>query len=333
MRLAGSRPACPATGHDIHFGSRCWREGSAGCVTTAPFFGGKVLFSGVVLWWPPQLLRTALGIIGLSFFLAACAATPQTAVHRPAEPADTQVAQIGSDAWSDSESDDIYEDFDDDNDPLEVPNRMFFAFNEALDFMVIRPVAVTYSYVVPLGVRNTVRNFLRNLRSPVTLANDLLQGNLERAEVTFTRFFINSTIGMLGLFDIAADSGFPYHTEDFGQTMGSYGAGEGFYLVLPVLGPSSLRDGTGRIVDLFLDPLTYLAPQEFNLGSSATEGVDTRSRNIDELDQLKADSLDFYARIRSLYRQYRENEISNGALPAGTPGFTEVPAQSTSSLE
>src|SRR3546814_16781728 len=104
---------------------------------------------------------------------------------------------------------------------------MFFAFNEALDFMVIRPVAVTYRYIVPTGVRNTVRNFLRNLRSPVTLANDLFQGDLERAEITFTRFFINSTIGMLGLFDIAADSGFPYHEEYFGQTLGTYGPGEG----------------------------------------------------------------------------------------------------------
>src|SRR3546814_1274699 len=83
--------------------------------------------------------------------------------------------------------------------------------------MIIRPVAVTYRYIVPTGVRNTVRNFLRNLRSPVTLANDLLQGDMQRAEVTFTRFFINSTIGMLGLFDIAAESGFPYHEEDFGQ--------------------------------------------------------------------------------------------------------------------
>src|SRR5690606_25232813 len=174
----------------------------------------------------------------------------------------TGEAQVGSDAWAESESDD-FDAPDGENDPLEVPNRMMFAFNEALDFMIIRPVAVTYRYVVPVGVRNTVRNFLRNLRSPVTLANDLLQGDFDRAEITFTRFFINSTIGMLGLFDIAADSGFQYHEEDFGQTMGTYGAGEGFYLVLPVLGPSSLRDGGGRIVDIFLDPLTYLAPQEF----------------------------------------------------------------------
>src|SRR3546814_8346185 len=96
----------------------------------------------------------------------------------------------------DSEVEDYGEE-PDDNDPLEVPNRMFFAFNEALDFMIIRPVAVTYRYIVPTGVRNTVRNFLRNLRSPVTLANDLLQGDMQRTEVPFTRFFITSTIGML----------------------------------------------------------------------------------------------------------------------------------------
>lgn len=280
----------------------------------------------------PQLLRAAFGVIGLSVFLAACAATPETAGRQTADPQSTQLAQTGSDAWSESESGDFGEE-PGDNDPLEVPNRMFFAFNEALDFMIIRPVAVTYRYIVPVGVRNTLRNFLQNLRTPVTLANDLLQGDLERAEITFTRFFINSTIGMLGLFDIAADSGFPHHAEDFGQTMGTYGAGEGFYLVLPILGPSSLRDGSGRIVDIFLDPLTYIAPQEFNLGRAAATGVDFRSRTIDELDSLKADSLDFYARIRSLYRQSRENEIRNGAAPTAAPDFSAVPGQSTSSLE
>lgn len=301
-----------------------------------PFSGVKVLFSGFVTERLPQGLRTVVAIAGLSCLLAACAVGPQTAAPGALEPGATQLAQAGSDAgsdaWSESESGD-FGDEPDDNDPLEIPNRMIFAFNEALDFMIIRPVAVTYRYIVPTGVRNTVRNFLRNLRTPVTLANDLFQGNLERAEITFTRFFINSTIGLLGLFDIAAESGFPHHEEDFGQTLGTYGAGEGFYLVLPVLGPSSLRDGTGRIVDIFLDPLTYLAPQEFALGRAAATGVDYRSRNIEELDALKADALDFYARIRSLYRQYRVNEIHNGAAPAEGPNFSAVPGPSTSSLE
>jgi phospholipid-binding lipoprotein MlaA len=290
------------------------------------------LFSGVVSSSASQILRPLFGAIVLSVFLGACAADPETAARQPGEPEVSQPEQSGSDDWAQSDSEDFGEDLDD-NDPLEVPNRMFFAFNEALDFAVIRPVAVTYRYIVPLGVRNTVRNFLRNLRTPVILANDLLQGDLERAEITFTRFFINSTIGILGLFDIAAESGFSYHEEDFGQTLGTYGAGEGFYLVLPILGPSSLRDGSGRIVDIFLDPLTYIAPQEFNLGRTATEGVDFRSRNIEELDDLKADSLDFYARIRSLYRQFRANEINNGATSDDAPGFSETSGQSTSSLE
>ena len=280
----------------------------------------------------PQSLRPLLGVVALSMFLAACAANPETAGRHPGDSELTQIAQTGSDAWGESESGDFGPE-PDDNDPLEVPNRMFFAFNEALDFMIIRPVAVTYRFIVPTGVRNSVRNFLRNLRSPVILANDLLQGDLDRAEITFTRFFINSTIGLLGVFDIAAESGFAYHDEDFGQTMGTYGAGEGFYLVLPILGPSSLRDGGGRIVDIFLDPLTYLAPQEVGLGRAVATGIDYRSRNIEELDELKADSLDFYARIRSLYRQFRENEINNGAPSGGSPNFTEIPGQSSSSLE
>ncbi|MEQ8354913.1 MAG: VacJ family lipoprotein [Kiloniellaceae bacterium] len=280
----------------------------------------------------PQFLRFLCAAIAVSVALSACAATPQSAGPLPGDPEFTQIAQAGSDEWSDSDSGNFGPP-EDDNDPLEVPNRMFFAFNEALDFAVIRPIAVTYRFIVPTGVRNTVRNFLRNLRTPVTLANDLLQGDLDRAEVTFTRFFINSTIGMLGLFDIAADSGFPYHDEDFGQTMGTYGAGEGFYLVLPILGPSNLRDAGGRIVDIFLDPLTYVAPREVGVGRAVAAGVDFRSRNIEELDSLKADSLDFYARIRSLYRQNRESEINNGTLPGEQPNFSEIPAQSPSVVE
>lgn len=278
-----------------------------------------------------QALRRFLPVFVLSIVLSACAATQQSAAPQPGDPGAVQYAQAGSDEWADSDSDDFA--VEDDNDPLEVPNRMFFAFNEALDFAIIRPIAVTYRFVVPTGVRDSVRNFLRNLRSPVTLANDLLQGNLDRAENTFARFFINSTIGLLGLFDIAADSGYPYHDEDFGQTMGSYGAGEGFYLVLPILGPSNLRDAGGRVVDLFLDPLTYLAPQEVGLGRAVATGVDFRSRNIDEFDALKADSLDFYARIRSLYRQNRESEINNGALPSQQPNFSALPEQNPAAVE
>lgn len=279
----------------------------------------------------PQSWRSLLAVFALAILVSACAATPQTAAPGTGDPQTFQLAQAGSDEWADSEAGEFGPE-PGDNDPLEVPNRMFFAFNEAVDFMVIRPIAVTYRYIVPTGVRNSVRNFLRNLRTPVTLANDLLQGDLERAEATFARFLINSTVGLLGLFDIAAESGIPYHDEDFGQTLGSYGTGEGFYLVLPILGPSNLRDAGGRIVDLLLDPLTYLAPTEVGLGRAVLTGVDFRSRSIEELDGLKADSLDFYARIRSLYRQNRQSEINNGALSEETPNFSEVPGETPSPL-
>lgn len=213
------------------------------------------------------------------------------------------------------------------NDPLELPNRFVFAFNEMLDFAVFRPVAVTYRFLVPEPVRDSVRNFLRNLSTPVVLANDLLQGEFGRAETTATRFAINSTAGLLGLFDVAEDMGYVYHDEDFGQTLAVYGMGEVVYLVLPVFGPSSVRDGIGLVVDRFLDPLTYVAEnndaEDWLLVRSAVRGIDFRHRNIETLDDLKRDSIDYYARIRSLYRQTRANEINNGVPAAGapTPGF------------
>lgn len=204
----------------------------------------------------------------------------------------------------------------DDNDPLEIPNRFIFAINRALDVAVIQPIAATYRFLLPDMVRDAVRNVLRNLQTPVVLANDVFQGEWERAETTLARFAINTTVGVLGIFDVATGEGYEYHSEDFGQTLGSYGVGEGVYLVLPLFGPSSARDGVGIVVDIFLDPLTYVAnahdlEEEF-LARPAVNGIDTRSRNIETLEDLRRDSIDFYARIRSLWRQNRRNEIRNG---------------------
>ncbi len=231
----------------------------------------------------------------------------------------------GDDLWLEVYGQDI-EEIDETNDPLEIPNRLIFNFNRALDVLIIRPVAVTYHFWVPDKVRESIGNFLRNLSTPVILANDLLQGEGKRAGVTASRFVINSTAGILGLFDVAEDMGYPRHSEDFGQTLGSYGMGEGIYVVLPLLGPSSARDGVGKVVDIFLDPVTYLAPQNVALGRTVADGVQLRSENIETLDELERDSIDFYARIRSLHRQNRENEIRNGEpasdLPA--PGLTST---------
>ena len=235
--------------------------------------------------------------IAIALVLGACAGTGE----------ETGALDSGTDAGTASASD---------GDPLETVNRFTFAFNDAVDTFVLRPIAVTYGFWVPEPAKDSVRNFLRNLRSPVILANDLLQGEMERAETTAVRFAANSTLGVLGLFDVAEDWGYSYHNEDFGQTLGSYGAGEGFYLVLPLIGPSSLRDGAGMAVDVFFDPLTYVAANNdwdyLTPGLSAMRAVDARSRNIDTLDDLRRDSLDFYVRARSLYRQLRRNEIANG---------------------
>lgn len=216
-----------------------------------------------------------------------------------------------------------------DNDPLEIPNRFIFAFNQALDVALIKPAASTYRFLLPTFVRDSVRNVIRNMATPVILINDLLQGEWKRAEITLARFAINTSGGVLGLFDVAAEEGYEYHGEDFGQTLGSYGVGEVAYLVLPVLGPSSIRDGVGRVVDIFLDPFTYLAQSEdlqteFLL-RPAVNGIDIRSRNIETLEDLKRDSIDFYARIRSLWRQNRRNEINNGRDlgPRVTPGLSD----------
>ncbi|MFQ5467192.1 MAG: MlaA family lipoprotein, partial [Kiloniellaceae bacterium] len=133
----------------------------------------------------------------------------------------------------------------------------------------------------------------------------------------------------VGLVDVADDWGYAYHSEDFGQTLGSYGVGEGVYLVLPLFGPSSIRDGIGLGVDIFLDPLTYVATEydletEF-LSRPLAEGIDKRSRNIETLEDLQRDSIDFYARVRSLYRQSRRNDIENDkAEPRPLPGLSSI---------
>ena len=209
------------------------------------------------------------------------------------------------------------------NDPLEPLNRYIFSFNLALDGAVIRPVAEAYRFVIPDPGRQVVRNFLRNLETPVTLANDVFQGELARAGVTTARFLINTTFGGLGLFDPASAMGFERHSEDFGQTLGAYGAGGGPYLVLPILGPSNFRDVLGIGVDHFLDPINYWARNTdrngITVARTLVRGIDARSRTIETLDEIERTSIDFYATIRSLYRQTRADEIRNGDPAPLTP--------------
>jgi phospholipid-binding lipoprotein MlaA len=210
------------------------------------------------------------------------------------------------------------------NDPYESWNRQVFDFNQQVDKAFIKPVAQAYVAAVPDPAREGVHNFLVNLNLPVTFANDVLQGEIERSTETVARFTVNSTLGIAGLVDVATDMGIPFHTEDFGQTLAVWGVQEGSYLVLPIVGPDPPRDIAGQIGDVFLDPWTYYPHIRdkfwWSVGRGVLSGIDLRSRNLESLDAIERQSIDFYASIRSLYRQNRNNEIRNGK-----PDVTNLP--------
>ena len=202
------------------------------------------------------------------------------------------------------------------NDPLEGFNRVSFDATLALDRAILRPTAVAYRAVFPAFLRDSLRNFLNNLDSPIILANDVLQGEVNRAGDTLLRAGVNSTLGLGGLVDVAKRWGYMRHYEDFGQTLAVYGVGEGPYLFVPLVGPGNPRDVVGWIADLAFDPLTYAQWREkflWQAGRTAVDFVDLRARNIETLDEIEKTSLDYYASVRSLYRQSRNNEIRNGA--------------------
>lgn len=202
---------------------------------------------------------------------------------------------------------------DDDNDPYERFNRQMFAVEQTLDHYIIEPVAKGYLYV-PEPVRRATRNFLNNLASPITLVSDIAQGEGSRAATTALRFGINTTLGIGGLFDPATRLGFERHTEDFGQTLAVYGVPPGPYLYIPGLGPSPPRDLAGWTIDWAFDPWTYIADGDVGIafGSYALGGIDSRASNLGIIDEIERSSVDFYATVRSLYRQNRESEIANG---------------------
>ncbi len=202
------------------------------------------------------------------------------------------------------------------NDPLESVNRAVFDFNQSLDRHAALPAASFYRSAVPGDVRFGVHNFLSNLNLPIAFANDVLQGQAERAAQALGRFTVNSTIGVAGLFDVATDWGMPEQSEDFGQTMGYYGVPEGPYVVLPLIGPKPPRDFAGSYVDAFFTPLAYIhfkGRAYWGLARSALTTVDRRSANIDLLREIERSSIDYYATMRSLYRQRRADAINNGA--------------------
>ncbi len=200
------------------------------------------------------------------------------------------------------------------DDPLEPTNRVLYKVNEGLDTLVLRPAAIAYKAVTPGPVREGVHNVLGNLATPVTLANDMAEGKPRRAGDTFMRFLINTTVGGLGLFDVATGWGYPAHDADFGETMALWGVPEGPFLFLPVLGPTNPRDALGRGVDIAADPFGWVgqgaAVTALTWTRFSLTALDERSRVLGELSGIKKTALDPYATFRSLYRQHRRAQIA-----------------------
>ncbi len=217
------------------------------------------------------------------------------------------------------------------NDPLEPMNRAVFDFNRAADKYAIKPAAEGYRAVMPKFGRERVHNVLTNLNSPLTFANDVLQGETDRAVQTFFRAMLNSTFGLAGFIDVATPAGIPPHEEDFGQTLAVWGVGEGPFLMLPIFGPSNPRDTVGLVAEMFADPfdlaMANIGREYITYTRMGMTGLDKREALIDTLDEIERTSLDYYASLRSLYRQYRASEIKNGR-----GGGEKVPAPGLSGV-
>ena len=214
------------------------------------------------------------------------------------------------------------------NECFEKFSRGTLKFNQGLDKAIFKPIAKGYR-ALPVPIRNGTTNFVSNLRSLLTFSNNILQGDLKGAGNTAGRFAINTTVGVLGIFDPASKMGFEKKgREDFGQTLGVWGADSGCYFVMPILGPTTARDTLGLIGNVFIDPvyqLTHNTETDIVVGNDnlqehnyyyyrGADAVDFRSKNIESLDSLEKNSIDFYASVKSLYLQNRAQKISNSPL-------------------
>ena len=221
---------------------------------------------------------------------------------------------IGGFAIADTENKEV-------KDCFEGLNRATFAFNQTLDKTIFEPIAKGYRKL-PSPIRTGTGNVVSNLSNLITIPNNLLQGNFKTAGINTARLSVNTTIGIFGIFDVAQQMGFvkDYKKEDYGQTLGTWGVGEGCYLVLPILGPSTARDTVGSLTS-FLggDPwynitvkndTQYFKDSDYYV-SRGTDGLDFRAKNIDSFDNLEKNSIDFYASVRSLYLQDRKQKILN----------------------
>jgi phospholipid-binding lipoprotein MlaA len=199
-----------------------------------------------------------------------------------------------------------------DNDPLERYNRAMFTFNDKVDKAIVKPIAQGYQAITPDFVDRGISNFFSNLNDLVVIANDLLQLKLEQAVADTNRVAINSTLGLLGFIDIATLAGLPKNNEDFGQTLGYWGVGEGVYIVLPLLGPTTTRDVWSYPVDYFFNPVSYVDPTSAQAGLRGVDIIDTRADLLQAERALGEAALDPYTFQRETYLQRRRNLVSDG---------------------
>ena len=257
---------------------------------------------------PPARRFLVVGSLVLLFGVTACASRPAATGDAPPTAADNG-----------PESVETY-------DPFERFNRAMYTFNEKLDGYVLKPVAKGYRAVTPLPVRQGVSNFFGNLREPMVMINDALQGKFKAAASDLGRFLTNSTLGVLGIFDVATRFGLEKRNEDFGQTLAVWGVKEGPYLVLPLFGPSSLRDGAGLAGDYLTYPPTYMEETSTAAKLFAVDVIDARTRYLDAGDILEqaTGAADPYIFVREAYRQRRQNLARDGeALPVDPSIFEE----------
>jgi len=205
-------------------------------------------------------------------------------------------------------------------DPIEPVNRAIFEFNDTVDVYVLEPVARAYKNNVPDEVQTGVDNFFLNLRYPSYLVSDIFQGKFDQALDHTGRFLVNSTVGVLGFIDVAKDIGLPDHEEDFGVALAYHGVPAGPYLMLPILGPSNVRDGVGRIVDAFLDPIGWVGYTSLSAGTKVTIAastlglklVHTRAGLLQAVEAAKESSVDYYLFMQGAYYQHRRGLVTDG---------------------
>jgi phospholipid-binding lipoprotein MlaA len=197
-------------------------------------------------------------------------------------------------------------------DPLSLWNTGMYHVNDKLYFWFLKPVAQGYAKIVPESGRILVNNFFENITTPIRFVNNLLQLKIKSAGTEIIRFAVNSSVGVAGLYDVAKTQGnIKIQDEDFGQTLGFYGVGHGFYIVWPFLGPSSLRDTVGRVGDRFLNPISYINPTETGIGINAYDKVNNTSLKIGQYEDFKDAAIDPYIAIRDAYIQHRKSKVDD----------------------